>query len=101
MDVLANVKLVKFPELDEVDLGLFNTALAHFFKRVGDGVTLQLSLKEYNKGGLRAQHEIHATAVLNGDKFFAEHTDWLLLEVVQHVLKTLEKEIKKKESLKN
>ncbi len=99
MDVPANVKLVKFPELDEVDLELFNKAIAHFVKKVGPDVELQLSLKQYKKGGLRAQHEIHAKAVLGRGTFFAEHTDWQLLEVVQRVLKTLEKEIKKKESL--
>ncbi len=98
MDVPSNVKLIKFPELDEVDSELFSKALAHFFKKVGDDVSLQLSLKQYRKGGLRAQHEVHAKAVINGDSFFAEHTDWQLLEVVQHVLKTLEKEVKKKES---
>jgi hypothetical protein len=99
MVIPANVKLVKFPELDEVDSGLFESALAHFLKKVGDSAQLQLSLKQYKKGGLRSQHEIHAKLVLRGSEFFAQREGWLLLEVVQAVLKVLEKEVKKKDSM--
>lgn len=99
MVVPQNVRLVKCPAFDEVDSGLFEAALERFFKKVGGGSDLQLSFKEYAKGGLRVQHEVHATLSINGGKFFAEKKGWLLLEVVQDVLKALEKELKKKESL--
>ncbi|MFA5125658.1 MAG: hypothetical protein WC462_01495 [archaeon] len=90
-----NVKLIKFPELDEVDLALVSKALTHFFKKVGSDSELQLSLKEYKKGGLRAQHEVHARLTINGKSFFAEYVDWQLLETIQNVLKKIEKEISK------
>lgn len=98
MVVPANVKLVGFPEFDEVDEGIFSAALSRFFKKVGEDAVLQLSLKEYKKGGLRSQHEVHAKLDLLGNRFFAERTGWLLLEVLQDVLKVLEREVKKKES---
>ena len=99
MVVPANVKLVKFVELDEIDQSLFENALERFFKRIGPGSNLVLSFKAYNKGGLRAQHEIHAKLLLEGKEFFAERKGWLLLEVIQEVLKVIEREVKKKDSL--
>ena len=90
-----NVKLVKFPALDGVDDALFTKALEHFFKKVGADCELQLSHKEYAKGGLKVQHEIHGTLTFDGKSFFAEHEDWQLLETVQNVLKKLEKEFVK------
>jgi|GEM_PF-1024276 len=93
-----NVKLIKFPELDEVDLGLLEKSAGSFFKKVGSDAQVSLSLKEYKKGGLRAQHEVHGSLIVGGKSFFANHEDWQLLEVVQHVLKVLEKEFLKKSS---
>ena len=87
-----NVKLVKFPEIDEVDLALVEKALSAFLKKVGEDAKLTLALKEYKKGGLRSQHEIHGTLIVNGKSYFADFEDWQLLEVLQHVLKVLEKE---------
>ncbi|MFA6268195.1 MAG: hypothetical protein WCW13_00815 [archaeon] len=95
-----NVKLVKFPELDEVDLGVIQNSLAHFLAKVGGDASLQLSLKEYAKGGLKAQHEVHGKVSISGKTFFAEHETWQLLESVQSVLKKLEKEVAKEEGKK-
>lgn len=99
MVVPSNVKLVKFSEMDEVDAKVFEGALDRFFKKVGADSQLQLSLKQYKKGGLRAQHEIHAKLVLERETFFAERKGWLLLDVIQDVLKVLEREVKKKDSI--
>lgn len=93
-----NVKLIKFPEVDEVDLALVEKSLTSFFKKVGEDAKLSLVLKEYKKGGLRAQHEIHGTLIVNGKSYFADYEDWQLLEVIQHILKVLEKEYLKKVS---
>ena len=93
-----NVTLVRFPEIDEVDLALFEKALGAFFKKVGEDAKLTISLKEYKKGGLKSQHEVHGTLVVNGKSYFAHFEDWQLLEVIQHVLKVLEKEYIKKVS---
>lgn len=93
-----NVSFVKFPVLDEVDEGHISKALEHFFRKVGSDAKLQLSIKEYKKGGLRSQHEIHAKVTVLGKSFFADHTDWQLLETIQHTLKKLEKEVLKKTS---
>ena len=98
MDGFENVTLAKFPELDEVDSGLFKTALSHFFKKVGEDAKLHLTVKEYKKGGLKAQHEVHAKLMFDGKEFFAEYTDWQLLGTVQQVLKKLEKEVSKDSS---
>jgi len=100
MVVPSNVKLVKFPEFDEVDVKLFEGALDRFFKKIDPEAMLHMSLKQYKKGGLRMQHEIHAKLDLAGDRFFAEREGWLLLDVIQDVLKVLEKEVKKKDSMK-
>lgn len=98
MNVPSNVKLVKFPELDEVDSALVENAISHFLGKVGSDSNLTLTLKQYKKGGLRAQHELHGKVEVGGKVFFAEFEDWKLLEVIQHVLKVLEKEVKKRES---
>jgi hypothetical protein len=93
--VPANVKLVKFPGLDEVDSGFFDSALEHFFKKIGSFPELQLSFKEYARGGLKVQHEVHGKVLLNGSLFVASSTGWQLLGTIQDVLKKLEKEILK------
>lgn len=95
-----NVKLVKFNEIDEVDLAFFEKTLERFFKKVGVESSLRLALKDYAKGGLRVQHEIHGTLLVGSKKFFAYSTGWKLFEVVSDVLtkliKETEKEFKKK-----
>ena len=90
-----NVKLVKCPVLDEVDQGLFENALAHFFKKVGSDSILQLSFKEYARGGLKSQHEVHGKLLVNGREFFSSDEGWQFLGTVQSVLKKLEKEVLK------
>ncbi len=100
MKDFPNVELVKFPELDEADFGLVSSALTHFFNKVGADTKLHLSLKQYKKGGLRVQHELHGRLIINGKSFFASHEDWLLLDVLQKVLDKLAKEYKKEFSKK-
>jgi hypothetical protein len=98
LENFPNVKFVKFPEVDEVDLALIEKALASFYKKFDGSAKLTLSLKEYKKGGLRAQHELHGTLAVDGKSYFASHEEWQLLEVIQHVLKVLEKEYLKQQS---
>lgn len=98
MIVPKNVFLVKFPRLDEVDEALLRAALERFNKRIGGDAALHLSLKQYHKGGLRAQHEVHGKLIVGSKSYFAEYEGWQLIEVVQHVLKTLEREVAKEES---
>ena len=95
MNNFPNVVLVKFPELDEVDQALFDSALSRFFKKVGEDAKLHLSLKQYKKGGLRTQHEVHASVVINGREFFASFEGWMLMDALQRTLKKLEKEVDK------
>ncbi|VVB74427.1 Uncharacterised protein [uncultured archaeon] len=96
-----NVELVKFPEFDEVDEKLFESALSHFFKKVGEDAKLHLDLKQYKKGGLRIQHEVHGTLSIRGKKFFASNEDWILINTLQSVLDKLAKEVKKADSKKD
>jgi ribosome-associated translation inhibitor RaiA len=100
LEKFPNVTLVKFNDLDEIDRSLFENAISHFFGKVGPDAKLQLSLKEYKKGGLKAQHEIHGSLKVDGKSFFAEHKDWQLLGTIQNVLKKLEKEVLKEGSKK-
>jgi ribosome-associated translation inhibitor RaiA len=93
--VSSNVKLVKFPKMDEIDSGLFEKAVESFFEKIGSDSELVLSLKDYAKGGLRVQHELHAKVFINGKTFFAEEKGWKLLGVIQKALDVLEKEVKK------
>jgi len=97
-----NVEFVKFPEMDEVDQGLLVKALEHFMNKVPymKDVKLHLSLKDYARGGLRSQHELHGTLMVDGKKYFASETNWKLLEVIQDVLKKLEKEVQKEHEKK-
>ena len=90
-----NVEFLKFPDVDEVDAGILEKNLEHFSRKVvlGGETKLHLAHKEYAKGGLRVQHEIHAKLIMGSKQFFAKETDWKLLEVVQNVLKKLEKEV--------
>jgi len=98
-----NVEFSKFPEIDEVDSALLYKSLEHFFKKVsieeGDA-KLHLAVKEYKKGGLRVQHEVHAKLTLAGEQYFAQVTDWKLLSSVQEALKKVEKEVQKVHSKK-
>ena len=97
MAIPSNVKLVKFPTTDEIDQALFEKALDHFLGKVGNG-ELNLAFKEYAKGGLRVQHEVHGRYTLNGKLFVASDEKWQLLEAIQSVLKKLEKEVVKQSS---
>jgi ribosome-associated translation inhibitor RaiA len=94
-DKFPNVKLVKFPEIDEVDLAFFEKSLEKFFSKVGTDATLQLSLKDYAKGGLRVQHEVHGTLKIGSKSFFAEEEGWKLFEAIANVLTKLTKETMK------
>ncbi|HPM85805.1 MAG: hypothetical protein PHY04_02960 [Candidatus ainarchaeum sp.] len=96
----ANVKLVKFKDIDEVDLALFEKSLEKFFQKVGFETRLELSLKDYAKGGLRVQHEVHGKLLVGSKKFFASSEGWKLFEVVSNVLSSLVKEFNK-DSKKN
>ncbi len=99
LENFPNVTLVKFDKIDEVDLAFFEKSLERFFKKVGTNTKLQLALKDYAKGGLRVQHEIHGTLTIGVKKFYASAEGWKLFEVVSEVLSKLiketEKEIKK------
>ncbi len=97
MVVPSNVKLVKFPTTDEIDQALFEKALDHFLNKVGGG-ELQLSFKEYARGGLRVQHEVHGKFVQNGQLFVASDEKWQFLGAVQSVLKKIQKEVVKQSS---
>jgi hypothetical protein len=100
LENFLNVKLVKFNEIDEVDLAFFEKSLERFFKKVGEDAQLQLALKDYAKGGLRVQHELHGTLTLGSKKFFASTEGWKLFEEISNVLDKLvkesEKELKKR-----
>lgn len=98
MNNFPNVELVKFPEFDEVDEKLFESALSHFFKKVGEDAKLHMTLKQYKKGGLRTQHEAHGTLSILGKKFFASSESWILIDTLQGVLDKLVKEVKKASS---
>lgn len=95
MNNFPNVELVKFPEFDEVDQKLFESALSHFFKKVGEDAKLHLTLKQYKKGGLRIQHELHGSLTIGAKKFFASNESWILVDTLQSVLDKLAKEVKK------
>lgn len=95
LENFPNVKLVKFGEIDEVDLAFFEKSLERFFKKVGEDANLQLSLKDYAKGGLRVQHEVHGTLLIGSKKFYAEEEGWKLFEVISDVLNKLVKETEK------
>lgn len=90
-----NVELVKFPEVDEVDLAFFEKALERFFSKVGSEAKLQLSLKNYAKGGMRVQHEVKGVLLVGSKKFFAKQEGWKLFGVVSKVLSNLVKKTKK------
>ena len=91
MVVPSNVKLVKFEKFDEIDEALFEKAISSFLEKVGSDVELTLSLKDYAKGGMRVQHELHAKVFAGGKTFFAEEEGWKLLGVIQKALDVLEK----------
>ena len=101
MKNFPNVELVKFPELDEADCVALDSAVAHFVRKVGEDSKLHLSLKQYKKEGLRTQHEVHARLVMGGREFVASYKGWMLLDVIQRVLKKVEKEVDKAFSKKD
>jgi ribosome-associated translation inhibitor RaiA len=101
MVVFKNVEVVHFPEVDEIDYGIIEKSFESFLEKVSCGdiePKLHLSVKEYDKGGVKKQHEIHGKLDLNGDLFVASHTDWQLIATIQSVLNKLEKEVLKKHS---
>jgi ribosome-associated translation inhibitor RaiA len=103
MVVFEQVETVHFPDVDEIDRGIVEKNFQTFLEKVNNGKelpTLHLSFKQYDKGGLKKQHEIHAKLTIDGDIFIASHTDWQLIATIQSVLTKLEKEVLKKHSKK-
>ncbi|MGI6589186.1 MAG: hypothetical protein ACOX1V_00795 [Candidatus Iainarchaeum sp.] len=90
-----NVKLVKFKEIDEVDLAFFEKSLERFFQKVGPDAKLELYLKDYAKGGLRVQHEVKGTLYVGSKTFFSTSKGWKLFSVVSKVLSGLVKNFNK------
>jgi hypothetical protein len=100
--IFKNVELSKFPEFDEVDSAILGKSFESFFGRVSFMQTprLHLSHKEYARGGLKKQHEVHVKFLTESKAFFASQTGWQLLEVIQDTLKKLEREVLKEHSQK-
>ncbi len=91
-----NVELTKFPEIDEVDSLLLQKSFDNFFRKVGGKeAKLHLAYKGYHKGGLRSQHEVHATLLVDGRSFFAEVIDWKLGKTINSCLEKLLREAQK------
>lgn len=101
--VFDRVEVSNFPEIDEIDKELIQKKFYTFLEKVsyvGVDPVLQITAKEYDKGGLKRQHEIHAKLGIGGNLFVASHTDWQLISTIQAVLDKLEKEVLKKHSKK-
>ncbi len=90
------VELTKIPVVDEVDAGILSKTFTHFFKKLPSEAKLHLSFKEYDRGGLKKQHEIHAILSIDSKKFFASEEGWELISTIQSVLDKLEREVSKK-----
>ena len=90
------VELTKIPVIDEVDAGILSKTFEHFFKKLPAEAKIHLAFKEYARGGLSKQHEIHATLEIDHEKFFASEEGWKLISTVQSVLNKLEREVSKK-----
>jgi hypothetical protein len=97
MDRFKNLELIKFPKFDEPDEELVITIFDRFFNKsfFGQDCKLSLTLKDYSKGGLRKQHEIHAKFVCGDKSFYASDIEWNLIKCIQKVIKKLESEVKK------
>jgi ribosome-associated translation inhibitor RaiA len=101
--VFDRVEVSNFPEIDEIDKELIQKKFYSFLDKVSYvsvNPILQINAKEYDKGGLKRQHEIRAKLDVGGDLFVASHTDWQLISTIQTVLDKLEKEVLKKHSKK-
>jgi len=98
-----NVEVSNFPEVDDIDKGIIEKNFQSFLQKVSyEGITprLHVNVKEYEKGGIKKQHEVHARLDLDGELFVASDTDWQLIATIQAVLNKLEKEVLKKHSKK-
>lgn len=96
-----DVEVSNFPEIDEIDQGIIIKNFQNFLQKVSYECStpkLHINVKEYDKGGLKKQHEVHAKLDLNGVLFVASDTDWQLITTIQSVLDKLEKEVLKKHS---
>ncbi len=100
---VKDVNLINFPEFDEVDLALIEKSFERFFSKVSSKGerNLSLSLKNYSRGGLKTQHEVHAKLLLDGVVFVASTKGWQLMESIQNALKKIEKEVQKSTSKLN
>jgi ribosome-associated translation inhibitor RaiA len=103
MAKFENVRVSNFPEVDEIDRALIEKNFQRFFEKLGPyggERELHLNVKEYDKGGLKKQHDVQARLFLDGDIFAAKEVDWQLIATIQSVLDKLEKEVLKKHSKK-
>ncbi len=96
------IRLLGFPQLDEVDDETARKALEkgharllrHFF-----GFELVLQAKRFSASGSRKQHEVHARLMAPGVVLASTATGWNFLSALQESLGGLEKEAVKKTSL--
>ncbi len=91
--------LSSFSEVDEIDSALIKKNIDSFFEKVQqvskEKPILKMHLKDYNKDGLRKEHEIKSQLELNKVTLYASAKGWQLISVIQESLQKLEKELKK------
>ena len=98
-----NIRLLGFPELDEVDEQIALNALQENFEKISRTLpefTLVLQAKAYSKLGPRRQHELHARLAGPKVKAFSTALEWNFLTALQDCLKELRQEVRKIQSKK-
>ena len=91
-----NIRTIGLPDFDEVDAAELQNSMEKTYDKllqiVGEEIQLVLHFKDYNKGGAKTKHSVHARLVSGGKTTSAQEVGWKAVGTAQKALKVLERE---------
>ena len=92
-----NIRTIGLPDFDEIDAAAVQNSLEAAYdklQRMVDGdIQLVLHFKDYNKGGVKTKHSVHARLVSGGKTTSAQEVGWKAVATAKKALNVLEREI--------
>jgi hypothetical protein len=97
MGMSANVELVHFPSLDEIDQSLAEKAINKSYEKVSrisgkEAIKVKIQVRNYHRSLGRKEYEVHTRFADPEIKIFSTAKDWNFLSALEDSLKILESE---------
>jgi len=91
-----NIQKIGLPDFDEVDAVELQNCLEKTFDKLqqisGEDIQLVLHFKDYNKGGSKTKHSVHARLIAGGKTTSAQEVGWKAVATAKKALSVLERE---------